>query len=963
MINSLQAGGVLDDATVRAAILLACSVWKEKAGDFTFKTVEAFHVARVAELEDFRKGGDRTKFEMVQKAGEIWLEAMRRCGCPIGFEANFKVWSGIGDMNSAQAELNHGGDAGREGRKTKIADAESMLALGNLSKNEAKRLKNKLNKPKTGLRVTLQDLEDRAAGKKLKMLSETETETGQGPWVTWLLPWVTCCRKKLKNKRNKLQDLEDRAAGKKLKILSETETETGQGPWVTWLLISANFKYMNDTYGADPSRIKSCGDDQVFINALKATLLDKDHYACLKKVHEFRGKYAHELPKEQGEKILEDGINDLEDFLENVAGVKLDRATKKKFKDLKKGKLEGLSDEEREKFKGNLVAMLDEMEALKKRAEEAENAKEEAEKKAVVEKARRKEAEKAKEEAEEAKKKAEQKAVTDAAISKLHPLASFNRKYVAKKRGKREGSFRPGTYRYTGRAWLFKDVRNWLGAKEGARTMLLLADAGFGKSAFAAQLVDGDRDDTKNYVSMKDRVVAYHFCAGERHESLDQDVFVKGLVVSLAKITDFKDELMKIVEEELGPEEEGLSKKLFDENSLVAFNKVAEKKNAQGRLQDYVLPALKAMEAPADGENRLLVVDSLDEATLADDKDNILHRVKEMAKSKTWPKWLKLLVTSRDQANVTSALNRAEKIDLQAVLKKNEEANNEDIRAYVKERMTHEVDPPKKYQSALGEVNANKWADNRVLQSYVEAVVDKSKGMFLYAVYTFDDIENKRLSIGEDVESFKVHLPDGIAGYYEDRFEKMQFGPEGAKRKEFREDVGPVLQVVAAAYEPPPLSVVAKALGKDPGSVEDVLRAISTFLKVEVRDGEKHYTFMHQSFTDWITNRSENNNIFAVSKEDGHKAIASAFVDHAKARVGEEQEIEGYWKTYGVSHVAEHVESWKRLGEVVSPNNVNKANINGVTALLALIVAAQKDHLQAVQALTDAKADVDRVPS
>ena len=132
----------------------------------------------------------------------------------------------------------------------------------------------------------------------------------------------------------------------------------------------------------------------------------------------------------------------------------------------------------------------------------------------------------------------------------LHPFHSFNRKYMDEKRGKREGALLAGQYRYVGREWLFEKVEKWLDAESGERTMLLLGEAGFGKSAFVAQLVDE---------RMKDRVVAYHFCSDELKETLEQDKFIYGLFVSLAKIDGFKTQLMKLLEEEPSGADEGLA--------------------------------------------------------------------------------------------------------------------------------------------------------------------------------------------------------------------------------------------------------------------------------------------------------------------------------------------------------------------------------------------------------------------
>ena len=101
------------------------------------------------------------------------------------------------------------------------------------------------------------------------------------------------------------------------------------------------------------------------------------------------------------------------------------------------------------------------------------------------------------------------------ALARLHPQNAFlygvrnMGGYLDKKRGKRDGENLGGLkeYRFAGREWLFEDVREWMDQDCGKQTLVLLASAGFGKSAFAAQLVEKE---------MKDDVVAFHFCSNER---------------------------------------------------------------------------------------------------------------------------------------------------------------------------------------------------------------------------------------------------------------------------------------------------------------------------------------------------------------------------------------------------------------------------------------------------------------
>ena len=470
-----------------------------------------------------------------------------------------------------------------------------------------------------------------------------------------------------------------------------------------------------------------------------------------------------------------------------------------------------------------------------------------------------------------------------------HPQFSFLYRlgYLDRKRGKREGTNLGGLkpYRFAGREWLFKNIREWIEREGGEQTLVLLATAGFGKSAFAAQLVEYE---------MKSEIIAFHFCSNERTSNLDPTKFVEGLVVSLAKNVDgFTAKLLGFVGFDVNGDLGG--EPLFQKESLASFRKFVkdENKTPQDVLLEYVLPALKEVKTPEDGRAKLIVIDSMDEASLGKDDKTIAGLVAEMAKS-ALPNWVKILVTSR---GVTEKLKRAKScsfVDLDR--KDNEDYINDDIKSYLEDRLEEIITPPVRVK----------------LNDVVGAIMEKCMFMFLYAVNVVDDIEKKRLSLNQPIEDFKEHLPKGLNEYYEKRFQEM-FGSTLHDIQGYASVVSPILEVIAAAMEPLPTYVILQATGPHNAIVCDVLERVAVFCRSEGKGINKTFTFVHRSFKDWILNEHEesDNLKFMVEEKKGHDAIIKAcdeVSEYQRKEKGRDNE-EDWKKTYYAKHMGAHMVS------------------------------------------------------
>jgi len=204
------------------------------------------------------------------------------------------------------------------------------------------------------------------------------------------------------------------------------------------------------------------------------------------------------------------------------------------------------------------------------------------------------------------------------------------------------------------------------------------------------------------------------------------------------------------------------------------------------------------------------------------------------------------------------------------------------------EEETHKEHNKKEYrkQQALDIVNQSRWANVDTLAKFVEAIVDKSEGMFLSSVYVVLDIKVGGISLNQSIREFKESLPKGIYKFYEDRFKKM-FKND---MKNYRENVRPVLEIIAAARELIPRDMIEKASALN-GADYDALGEVTTFCKD--RGDQETYAFFHMILNE---HEEKEKTRIVVSKDKGHQAIANAFMKSSK----EEWEV-GYLYNNGVA--------------------------------------------------------------
>ena len=168
---------------------------------------------------------------------------------------------------------------------------------------------------------------------------------------------------------------------------------------------------------------------------------------------------------------------------------------------------------------------------------------------------------------------------------------------------------------FTGRAWLDRELDDWLG--EGGRVFLVTGDPGTGKSALLA-----------HWFSTHPQVVASHFCTAGLADTLDPLRFVRSLAAQLATQLPGYRAALEVADLEAAGDDAG---------SL---------------LRRLVADPLKA-EKP--DKPVVVVVDALDEAMLRQGQ-TIVQFLRDQLDD--LPPWLRLAASSRKEPAVLDAFSR-----------------------------------------------------------------------------------------------------------------------------------------------------------------------------------------------------------------------------------------------------------------------------------------------------------------
>jgi WD40 repeat protein len=342
---------------------------------------------------------------------------------------------------------------------------------------------------------------------------------------------------------------------------------------------------------------------------------------------------------------------------------------------------------------------------------------------------------------------------------------------------------------FTGREWLFQDIRDW-SAEDAEPALLVVGEPGIGKSAIVAALIAANPHDT---------VLAYHCCMADTSATLEPGRFVASLAAMLSSRID------------------AYAGMLNDPAILELFE--GADRDPSSAFDAAVLALLHKLHV-APGVRRFLLIDALDEALLRDGRPTIVDVLS--TRIGRLPPWLRIVATTRGEPDVLRQLRglRAQ------ILNASDDRNQDDVRRFIMKR--------------LAEPRLRDHVTPASIQAVTERLLQGSAGNFLFVAAALRAVENAQLTVAQ-IET----LSPGLSGLYGLFFDRL-FLDQAVDFEPTRE----VLQAVAAAREPLAREELAAVTGLDPlVRLPPLLGHVASF--VPARDGR--YALFHKSLHEWLT--------------------------------------------------------------------------------------------------------------
>lgn len=352
---------------------------------------------------------------------------------------------------------------------------------------------------------------------------------------------------------------------------------------------------------------------------------------------------------------------------------------------------------------------------------------------------------------------------------------------------------------FEGREAVFDEFEDFVDGD--GRIWWIPALPGTGKTAFSTMLC-------RKYESLID---AAHFCKFNNSDRTDAKRIFMTLAYGLSQaLPEYKERLFRLNELD----------SLMDKNADAVY--------------EYLL--VQPLHGLNPDRKHVLLIDALDEASFGG-RNEVSMALQKACSQNTIPSWLKFVVTSRNEAEVSSYLESV------AVRSRSfDESTDDGIRKY--------------YQANFKDIS----------DESLNILLNKSEGSFLYAVEIVKQVKDGILELG-NINMF----PPGIRGFYNDCMNRIFDEKKGAKIS--FEEAKQTLAFICIYSDPLTrdflMEVLERALQKDEYFVRNFL---SAFRGLFPERGDVIEP-IHKSLIDWLTDSTDLDMKYYVSRKDGYDVL------------------------------------------------------------------------------------------
>ena len=364
--------------------------------------------------------------------------------------------------------------------------------------------------------------------------------------------------------------------------------------------------------------------------------------------------------------------------------------------------------------------------------------------------------------------------------------------------------------------------------------VLITGEPGSGKSALMSQLICSPFSS----LLIHENTIGYHLCEYSEKGKRDGARFVRNLVDQIAvKLPKYSEHVKN------------------NERLRVELNTRCHKDPTSCFFTAIVGP-LRKLEQP--NTLRFIIIDALDECF---ESDSMTSEILNILKSKilAFPKWLKIILTSR---NLTSVTSRIPQVVKRMPLYAADERNVHDVRFYVSRFMSQNSHFMDKLLIAMDYSSRTKG-----IKIFMDEIITQAEGNFLFVKTTLQYMNDTGGKV--DFHSLPTSLYDLYNIFFDRQFSTAGFAP-------FKF----LFEVLLAAYSPLQSQHVEEIL-KSEYEADDYIKLteqVSCFLRFG-QDGT--IRIYHQSFAEWLTNQSP---FLSINKTRGHLHIVSFLMRHMRER-------------------------------------------------------------------------------